>query len=598
MKGLLRSMGISTKLIVVAIVVVVGVVAANYAVFMSGYRNSAQNALVDEAKYFTALADETKNHVAEMNKRGAIDTSLIEDLSAKRAEDPNYDYTQHPAFDTIPVVAGWKAADAAAEREGLTFFTPAFEARNPENDPSNDPNPETRDFRVQLLTDLNKQVETGGDEEIYAINDEANTLHYMRAIKLDASCMSCHGTPGDPKVDPDGDGKDPLGFAMEGWEIGDMHGAFELVMPLDEMDAQVASFFSRGMAFTIPLVIVAGLGFVFLLRVLLTKPVNNLIETVKDVATGDGDLTKRLNVDRKDEIGRLSHWFDVFLENLHTIISDVANATREVASASTEIAASAEEMSAGMEEQQRQAGQVSSAVEEMNASVTEVAQKATGAADSSRSAGEQAQAGGEIVSQTINGMEAISTEVNESAEAVGELGKRGEQIGEVINVINDIAEQTNLLALNAAIEAARAGEHGRGFAVVADEVRKLAERTTKATEEVAESIQAIQSETDTAVKRMQSGRERVSQGVDLARQAGESLQSIVSGSQEVASMIQTIAAAAEEQSSASGEIARNMESINAVTNESAQAVQQSAGAASQLSAKAEQLQALVDRFKL
>jgi len=553
---------------------------------------------VDEAKYFTALADETKNHVAEMNKRGAIDTSLIEDLSAKRAEDPNYDYTQHPAFDTIPVVAGWKAADAAAEREGLTFFTPAFEARNPENDPSNDPNPETRDFRVQLLTDLNKQVETGGDEEIYAINDEANTLHYMRAIKLDASCMSCHGTPGDPKVDPDGDGKDPLGFAMEGWEIGDMHGAFELVMPLDEMDAQVASFFSRGMAFTIPLVIVAGLGFVFLLRVLLTKPVNNLIETVKDVATGDGDLTKRLNVDRKDEIGRLSHWFDVFLENLHTIISDVANATREVASASTEIAASAEEMSAGMEEQQRQAGQVSSAVEEMNASVTEVAQKATGAADSSRSAGEQAQAGGEIVSQTINGMEAISTEVNESAEAVGELGKRGEQIGEVINVINDIAEQTNLLALNAAIEAARAGEHGRGFAVVADEVRKLAERTTKATEEVAESIQAIQSETDTAVKRMQSGRERVSQGVDLARQAGESLQSIVSGSQEVASMIQTIAAAAEEEYAASGEIARNMEPSNAVLNESAQAVQQSAGAASQLSAKAEQLQALVDRFKL
>ena len=179
-----------------------------------------------------------------------------------------------------------------------------------------------------------------------------------------------------------------------------------------------------------------------------------------------------------------------------------------------------------------------------------------------------------------------------------ELGKRGEQIGQVIEVINDIADQTNLLALNAAIEAARAGEHGRGFAVVADEVRKLADRTTQATEEVAQSITAIQQETDTAVQRMRAGPERVTQGVELAGRAGASLEEIVAGAGDVAGLVQSIAAAAEQQSSASEEVSRNVESITAVASQAAEGAQQSAAASAQLSGKAEQLQQLVGRFTL
>ena len=328
----------------------------------------------------------------------------------------------------------------------------------------------------------------------------------------------------------------------------------------------------------------------------ITLPIGKVIAQAQQFA--QGDFRGRLDPIGGGEFEQLRSALNTMGNDLADLITRVATSAGEVASAATEIAASSEEMAAGMERQQRQTGQVSAAVEEMAASVTEVASKAAGASEKAAGAGEQAATGGEVVARTVDGMRAISEQVNESAAAMGELGKRGEQIGEIISVINDIADQTNLLALNAAIEAARAGEHGRGFAVVADEVRKLAERTTKATEEVAESIRAIQTETTRAVERMQSGQEQVDEGVALAESAGEALGRIVDESQSLAGMIQSIAAAAGEQSAASGEVSRNVEAINAVTNESTEGVRQAAQAAAQLSAKSEQLQELVSRFRL
>ncbi len=326
--------------------------------------------------------------------------------------------------------------------------------------------------------------------------------------------------------------------------------------------------------------------------------INKVTLAIHDIAQGEGDLTQRLPVDSNDEVGKLAKGFNQFVQKIHDIIAEVAGATGEVSAAATEIAASSEQMASGMRQQTEQTTQVSSAVEEMSSTVVEVARKSADAAGTAEGAGQQANEGGQVVSQTVEGMRAIADVVNQSAAAINELGKRGEQIGQIIEVINDIADQTNLLALNAAIEAARAGEHGRGFAVVADEVRKLAERTTQATEEVAESIKAIQEETNAAVQRMGSGTERVTEGVSLAEQAGHSLQKIVEGSKNVATMIQSIAAASEEQSSAAEQISRNVESINAVTRESAEGANQAAAAASQLSTKAEQLQRLVGQFKI
>ncbi len=344
--------------------------------------------------------------------------------------------------------------------------------------------------------------------------------------------------------------------------------------------------------------VLIALAFGVVISRAITKPVKTIVDRIKDIAQGEGDLTKRVEVKSKDEVGELATWFNTFVQKVHDIIFEVAGATREVASAATQIAASSEEMAQGMTQQTETTTQVSSAVEEMSSTVVEVARKSSDAAGTADDAGKQANEGGQVVEQTVNGMKSIADVVNHSAAAINELGKRGEQIGQIIGVINDIADQTNLLALNAAIEAARAGEQGRGFAVVADEVRKLAERTTTATEEVAESIKAIQTETSGAVERMSAGTETVGEGVKLAEQAGESLKSIVEGSNKVATMIQAIAAASEQQSAASEQIARNVESINAVTKQSSEGASQAAAAASQLSAKAETLQQLVGQFKL
>jgi len=314
--------------------------------------------------------------------------------------------------------------------------------------------------------------------------------------------------------------------------------------------------------------------------------------------TQNNDLTQRLDESETDELSDMGRFFNQFVSRVQTLIQEVASTTRNVAAASTEIAASAEQMSTGMKSQQEQTQQVSAAIEEMSASVIEVAKKSADASQFAENSGKDAHDGGEVVQQTVIEMKGIAQQVNESAGAVSSLGKKSEQIGQIIGVINDIADQTNLLALNAAIEAARAGEHGRGFAVVADEVRKLAERTQKATEEVAQSIREIQTETTTAVSKMQAGTTKVTAGVELAASAGSALSKITASSQNLRAMVQSIAAAAEEQSAASGEIAKNVERINAVTRESTQGATQSASAASQLSAQAETLQQLVGKFKI
>ncbi len=403
---------------------------------------------------------------------------------------------------------------------------------------------------------------------------------------------------------------------------------------------------------------VTALVIAYLITRIIVTPAKAMMDRIKDIAQGEGDLTKRIALHAQhcsdmmkcgktdcpafgkathcweevgsevtdkadihcpkiitgeykschqckvmqramgDELGILGGWFNTFVIKVHGIIVQVAQATQEVASAATQIASSSEEMAAGMKQQTEQVTQISAAMEQMSQSVVEVARKSGDAASNASEAGKTAEAGGTVVRETITGMEAIAGAVNSGADSVSELGKRSEQIGQIVAVINDIADQTNLLALNAAIEAARAGEHGRGFAVVADEVRKLADRTTKATEEIAQSIRAIQSGTQEAVGRMNSGTEQVTLGVQKATRAGESLDQIVTAARGVADMIRSIAAAAEEQSAASEQISRNVESVSAVIKQANEGAEQAAAAATQLSRKAEELQRMVGQFKL
>ena len=329
----------------------------------------------------------------------------------------------------------------------------------------------------------------------------------------------------------------------------------------------------------------------------LTKPIERLLQRSKEIS--QGDLTgKPLVAKSQDEVGQLTEASNQMSKSLADLVGEMAQASDNVAAAATQIAASSEEMAAGMENQCDQIMQISSSIEEMSASVIEVGRKSSDASNAADEAGRAAKEGGTVVNETIEGMGAIDQAVTASASSVKELGQLGEQIGAVIEVINDIADQTNLLALNAAIEAARAGEHGRGFAVVADEVRKLADRTTKATEEVGQSITAIQIGTNDAVERMESGTEQVKVGVEHATASGENLERIVESAENVSVMIQSIAAAAEEQSASSERVSRSAEQIANVAQEAGRGAGQAAEAANDLSQKAEQIRSMVGRFKI
>jgi methyl-accepting chemotaxis protein len=313
---------------------------------------------------------------------------------------------------------------------------------------------------------------------------------------------------------------------------------------------------------------------------------------------GKGDLTVRMKGEYQGDHAAIKESVNQVGDSLEEAIQRVSAAVSATASASSEISSSTEQMAAGAQEQTSQAGEVASAVEEMTKTILENSKNATVAADTAKQARQSAEQGGKVVGDTVEGMKRISSVVNKSADTVRELGKSSDQIGEIISVIDDIADQTNLLALNAAIEAARAGEQGRGFAVVADEVRKLAERTTKATKEIAGMIKKIQADTTGAVSSMQEGTREVEQGIQLADKAGSSLQEIVTVSQKLTDMVTQIAAASEEQSSASEQISKNVEGISKVTGETAQGTQQIARAAEDLNRLTENLQQLVGAFKV
>jgi methyl-accepting chemotaxis protein len=315
-------------------------------------------------------------------------------------------------------------------------------------------------------------------------------------------------------------------------------------------------------------------------------------------AVTHGDLTKRLEVTGNDDVSMLMQQVNAMIHDLASIIAQVHSAGMRLSDAASRVASSAEEMSAGARDQAQQTAEVAAAVEEMSTTIAESSRNAHQANSTARRASEIASTGEEAFRNTSDGMHRIASIVKESADKVTELGRSGAQIGEIIRVIGDIADQTNLLALNAAIEAARAGDQGRGFAVVADEVRKLAERTTAATKEIAAMITRIQKNTQEVVASMQRGDREVESGLELAHEAGQSLEEIVRSIEDVVETIDQMAAAAEQQSITSSQIAQNVESISSVSGEVSRATTELAKTSDTMSHQAADMGRLIERFRV
>jgi len=364
---------------------------------------------------------------------------------------------------------------------------------------------------------------------------------------------------------------------------------------LDRRDIESAQARSLQLISTLLALLVGVLAAVIITRQI-TRPLRETLAVVERIASGD--LTENLRVTRRDELGVLQQGIARMGVTLRELIGGIRDGVTQIASAAEELSAVTEETSAGVNSQKVETDQVATAMHEMTATVQEVARNAEEASQAAAAADGEARQGDKVVAQAIEQIERLASEVVRSTDAMTVLQQESDKIGSVMDVIKAVAEQTNLLALNAAIEAARAGEAGRGFAVVADEVRALAQRTQKSTEEIEELVAGLQNGTQQVATVMNNSRSLTDSSVELTRKAGASLESITRTVSNIQSMNQQIAAAAEQQSAVAEEISRSIINVRDVSEQTAAASDETAASSVELARLGGQLQMMVSHFRV
>ncbi|AZE12351.1 Methyl-accepting chemotaxis sensor/transducer protein [Pseudomonas chlororaphis subsp. aureofaciens] len=343
---------------------------------------------------------------------------------------------------------------------------------------------------------------------------------------------------------------------------------------------------------------VLGLLLVWLMARSVTRPILGVAHMLEDIASGEGDLTRRLAYDKQDELGQLAGWFNRFLDKLQPIIAEVKRSVQDARGTADQSSAIATQTSAGMEQQYRQVDQVATASHEMSATAQDVARSAAQAAQAARDADQATRQGLSVIDRTTASIDHLAADMSTAMTQVEGLAANSEKIGTVLEVIRAIAEQTNLLALNAAIEAARAGEAGRGFAVVADEVRNLARRTQESVEETRQVIEELQSGTQEVVGSMGNSHRQAQGSVEQVGQAVTALRQIGDAVTVISDMNLQIASAAEEQSAVAEEINNNVATIRDVTESLSEQANESARVSQSLNSLANQQQSLMDQFRV
>jgi len=576
--------GLSTKITVyVAIALVISFI-ANVSYFSVSIRKEAYDSVKSRARAVLLEAESSRDYIASLRTANAFNDVELKkafDEKVNNATDKVVAARETTFFKTIPIIAAMRIAGEHAAKSGFKLRVPKVQARDKVNEPD----------ATELI--LLNRLQNENLSELLMIDKANNVVRYLRPIKLTADCLMCHGVPSDT---PNKDGIDLVGAKAEGWKVGEQHGAFEILDNLDTIESAINRKLLISSAITFSVALASIIFLVWIIRITIITPLRTIVSKMQSVA--EGDLSSEMDLNRNDEIGELASSIDTAVEKMRTTLTIVLESSCQVATAVGTVYATSEQIAIGAEEVAVQAGTVATAGEEMAATSCDIANNCQMAAEGARIATDETNQGAAIVQNSIVIMSRIADKVRASAVTVANLGNRSDQIGQIVETIEDIADQTNLLALNAAIEAARAGEQGRGFAVVADEVRALAVRTTKATKEISEMIRTIQLETKDAVNAMNEGVIEVEQGNEQANHSGNALEHILEQISDLGMQINQIATAAEEQTATTSEISGNMIRINDIGKEVAEHSHTSALLASHLNSDAEALLSSLGKFKL
>jgi methyl-accepting chemotaxis protein len=435
-------------------------------------------------------------------------------------------------------------------------------------------------FEKEALAALEKDPKTPvwKIEEI----DGRKSIRYTKADTMLAGCVACHNSHMDsPKTD---------------WKVGDTRGVIEVTVPIDDVDSVLAAGAIKVTLIILGIILLVGWLMMKTIKMSIIDPAEELKSITAKLA--DGNLTVKTTYSSNDELGQIGESINLMTDRYRSIMSDISGLSIQVASAGEELSAITNESQKDTERQRAETEQVATAMNEMSATAHEVSKNSSAGSETAQAADHEASDGKQVVTNAVDSINSLANKVEEVSSVIENLKQDSESISVILEVIRGIAEQTNLLALNAAIEAARAGEQGRGFAVVADEVRSLASKTQSSTHEIQEMIERLQNGSQKAVEAMEESRNRAKISLELTSGIPEAFDNIAQQVKSTYEMCSQIAIAASEQSNVAEEINKNITMISQLSQASTNNTSQVAVASDELARHASELQSVVDKFKL